>query len=103
MGLKVSSEAFETALEDFEDYRRNYSGRGMYGEECVAIVLGRGESAWGALRELQRSREYWDAGDDDVADEIIGMLTWMVDHEPREDSLGLGTVLYWPSLKVAEE
>ena len=58
---------------------RSYSGRSMYGRECVAVVLSRDEgwSSWNIAMELANSD--FDPG------------------EPNEDAMGLGTVLYWPS------
>lgn len=50
-----------------------YSGRGMYGEHCVACVLS----------EYDRGR-------------------FLPPKGRREDSLGCNTVVYWPSVKAPE-
>ena len=58
------------------------SGRGMYGKCCVS-VKGDDVSAWDVARSL------WFNNFDDEEDLDIP--------EPRQDQLGLGIVLYWPS------
>ena len=57
-----------------------YSGRGMFGKECVC-VKGDDVSEWEVAKAL------WRANDDN---EIVDVPA------PRTDSLGLGIVLYWP-------
>ena len=59
----------------------SYSGRGMYGKLCVS-VQGDDVSAWDVARAL------WFNNFDDEDLDIP---------EPRQDQLGLGIVLYWPS------
>ena len=57
-----------------------YSGRGMFGKQCVC-VKGDDVSPWKVAKAL------WYANDDD---EIVDVP------EPQQDQLGLGIVLYWP-------
>jgi hypothetical protein len=63
-----------------------YSGRGMKGKECVAIM--------GDLTPWEVARALWfnnfDGEDLDVP-------------EPAQDSMGLDFVLYWPRLEWPNE
>ena len=66
---------------------RSYSGRGMYGVQCVGVDTER----VGDLMKIAAALV--DAGydADDVAD--LGDKT-------HTDAMGLGVILYWPSLKL---
>lgn len=74
---------FIEALEDSGFEPRKYSGRGMFGKECVA-VSGKDVSEWEVARALSYIEDF------DIP-------------EPRQDQLGLGIVLYWPSYEWPEE
>jgi hypothetical protein len=81
---------------DFDDYRTDYSGRGMYGATCFAIITD--DSAWRLVSDLQRALD-----DSDDGDEYYAALEYLVEHEPRVDSLGLDTIYYWPGLHVSDD
>lgn len=70
---------------DMEMEVRSYSGRGMYGDTCVAVTLGSYANAWTLALA--------------IADVNNGNADLFGLPEPRSDSMGLGTVLYWPSLE----
>lgn len=82
---KEQVEKFIEALEDAGYEPKSYSGRGMFGKCCVSVSSG-GEdenvSAWDVARSLWFNN--FDEDDLDIP-------------EPRQDQLGLGIVLYWPS------
>lgn len=63
---------------------RSYSGRGMYGKQCVAITTENG-----MLNTLADMAEECDSAEE------AALLIRKCDH----DSMGLGMVLYWPSIK----
>lgn len=67
---------------------RSYSGRCMYGDNCIAVVLGGYTSAWTLALA--------------IADRNNGNMDLFGLDAPREDSMGLGRVYYWPSLKWPE-
>lgn len=69
-----------------EDLRRDYSGRGMYGDECVGIVCG--DREYGTfLTEL--------ADDDpELARELADSV--------KTDSMATRTIYYWPQYRLAE-
>lgn len=84
---RLEVERFIEALDDAGFEPKRYSGRGMYGKECVSV---RGDednpiSAW------------------DIARELFGEPREFVIPEPRQDSLGLGIVLYWTSYEWPKE
>ena len=60
---------------------RDYSGRGMYGVSCVGVSCGRAHTE-GEVLEAVRN--------------VPRALT------PNRDSLGMGTILYWPSAVLAQ-
>jgi hypothetical protein len=70
------------ALEAADYSVRSYSGRGMYGRSCVGVVIPRGESLIRIGVVLGAA-----LGDD------------ALDLEERTDSMGLDTIVYWPSLR----
>jgi hypothetical protein len=61
---------------------RSYSGRAMYGEECLGIVFD-------DLADAIRFAFAVGAADPDLADTLI---------QPRFDSMGRGIIVYWPSV-----
>ena len=87
---KEQVEKFIEALEDAGYEPKSYSGRGMYGKSCVSVSGDEDErvSAWEIAKSL-----WWNAPDGEAMDIP----------EPRQDSLGLGIVLYWPSFEWPKE
>lgn len=59
------------------DFREDYSGRGMYGEECVGIVTDT------PMHVIEEAAEKGIRG-------------------AKQDSMGKRTIVYWPSLKIQE-
>jgi hypothetical protein len=87
---KISQQAIEDALDsqggnwDYEDIR-SYSGRGMYGEECLGIVFNDSRDAYGFFVELA-------AEDYDTAE--------LLARKAREDSMGTSVIVYFPGVQV---
>lgn len=72
---------------------RSYSGRGMYGRQCVGVVIdGMSLFTFG----IEVAREWLNRSDDPCEIEDLADL------EAREDSMGLGTIIYFPKLKWPE-
>lgn len=69
-----------------------YSGRGMYGKECLGVKLDEGDSLFNLGFVMGGAAET----NVDLMDLLSHLPT------PRTDSLGRGTVAYWPSLKWEE-
>lgn len=87
--------------DDFEF--RAYSGRGMYGAECLAVVTS--VSAWELLKGLTELKE---SQSDDLGyvhpqfQEFADLLDALIDHEPLMDTMGLSDVYYWPNITIQE-
>ena len=69
------------------EFRTDYSGRGMYGEQCIGVV--------GYLSDLLAFVLLVAEQDKDLAQDELTQLTW--------DSMGLSTIYYWPKLAVARK
>jgi hypothetical protein len=91
---KEEVQQFIDALESEGFEPKSYSGRGMYGKSCVSVSGededGNDVSAWNVARALWYDR----------FDEAEGHLDIPA---PRQDQLGLGIVLYWPSYEWPQE
>ena len=72
----MKSQFQEFLEENFEV--RSYSGRGMYGRECIAINV---DDPVQAMQDLA-----WYAGEQDI--QMPSQVSW--------DSMGRGYVVYWP-------
>jgi hypothetical protein len=92
---KEEVQRFIEALEDAHYKVESYSGRGMFGKSCVSIRGGARDdednppvSAWEIAKDL-----WYQVPEGDHFDVP----------EPRQDSLGLGMVFYWPSYEWPQE
>lgn len=72
---------------DIEMNVRSYSGRGMYGKTCIAVVT---NDLWDLAIELAQVAER----------DNLGLLD--LPGSPAQDSMGLGRVYYWPQLEWPE-
>lgn len=68
-----------------------YSGRAMYGAQCLGIVTDRNPVAV----MMRVVLGLWDCGEDDLA-------VWLAERDCRLDSMGLGTVIYWPGIALPD-
>lgn len=59
---------------------RSYSGRGMYGKECVAV-------------DVEWSSDEWTIG------QALALRFGQTTPAPDSDSMGRGKILYWPQLE----
>ncbi len=74
---------------------RAYSGRGMFGKECLAFTAERETSSFAVAADLMAAAI--DAGEDFVEPLIKAM------RGIRTDSLGRGTVFYFPRVSAEDE
>lgn len=70
--------------------RPDYSGRGMYGENCIGIVHPSGEAAAAVICLIEALAE---EGLDETAD-------WIRSASSSSDNMGLDVITYWPQLKA---
>lgn len=73
-------------LKDADVTVRDYSGRGMYGSYCLGVVIEEG-SAISFVADILDSSVEFDRG------ELAQLL-----RSAREDSMGHGTILYFPQV-----
>lgn len=69
---------------------RSYSGRGMYGDECVAITC---DDPLDCILDLINACVEMTNDVDEIAECIEDL------RNPRTDSMGLSSVVYWPRIK----
>lgn len=95
--MKVNIEDVESTLGDLWDIdvRTDYSGRGMFGKGCLGLVTSR--TGWWLANEVREAQEYTTYAEQDE------LLDYLLTHEPLVDSMGLGTIYYWPSVQVIED
>lgn len=89
-----------TLIEQTGNQPRSYSGRGMYGSECLGVVVDDPiefvlDLFWSmsALKVILSPN-----GDIHELDTDIEQLVDALRHS-RTDSMGLSTILYWPRIK----
>ena len=70
---------------------RSYSGRGMYGDTCLAVNVDRGFSAFSLGVQLA---VFLDEDDEHREHDRVEL----VELEVREDSMGRGGVVYFPGI-----
>ena len=72
------------ALEAADIPHRSYSGRGMFGEQCVGVSCG-GRNG---------------VNEEDVLEAVKNVKGGL---RPSYDSLGLGSIVYWPQANLGNE
>jgi hypothetical protein len=82
---------FQKLLEDAGLTPRSYSGRGMYGKECLGVDTDRSEMRVAAelIRAVIETKEEFD----DSLYELAGIL-----EDTQTDSMGMGIIMYWPNI-----
>lgn len=95
--MRFDGKRFVELLREAEYSPRSYSGRAMYGRSCVGVEIDGNvsASAIGARMALAILAEH-----DDVfeAESEIERLSTALEGE-SSDSLGLGTIVYWPRIE----
>jgi hypothetical protein len=69
---------------------QSYSGRGMYGKKCMAVTADHPATA---MIEIIAAANESPGFDCTAMRELLGAM-----RDVRQDSLGLQSVLYWPSI-----
>lgn len=97
--MKSLAQLIQEIAENGDDdtrFRADYSGRGMYGRQCVGIV---GDSTClqqviaQVIKDAHRQSDDLDLDFDDVVDALL---------DYSEDSMGRDRIFYWPSIQMAE-
>ena len=97
METMFTNERFHTmeyAAQNWDELslRTDYSGRFMYGENCIGFVTGRY-----CYADLEDILDF--IGDYETDTEWVDHLRQTV----RTDSMGMGQIYYWPNLKPVYE
>lgn len=91
--MKNIVELIEDFCEEYGlDFRDQYSGRGMFGKNCIGFVVERYRNP---LVTMVRLTEY-------LLDNGIEAVGFKLS-EICQDSMGLGTIIYFPKLVKANE
>lgn len=97
--MKTTKEAFQKlkdALAGEDLSVRYYSGRGMFGARCLAVVA---DDAWDVFEALNQEGGCGYVGnDEDYQDLLIALRN----SKPLSDSMGLSKVFYWPNVKMED-
>ena len=80
--------------------RDDYSGRGMYGDTCIAVTLDRDENQTSVQLVIDVMLDILDQADtlDEAYDSAASMGQLFSSYE--EDSMGCDSVLYFPRRKT---
>lgn len=89
---KRETEKLIFAIGDTDYEVQSYSGRGMYGKQCVGVSVPRGELLRACMKIALALTEM---DERELADTISD--------EAMSDSLGLGSILYFPFNEWPEE
>lgn len=83
----ILQQAFEMT-----DYRvRSYSGRGMYGRECLGVAI-----------DNTITNCIIDAIGAAIENDLDVSVLLEEARDARQDAMGMSTILYWPSIPYAE-
>lgn len=102
--MKISDKLLKLIvdLHDEEDFqvRVNYSGRGMFGEECLGIVGSDTTTVIYKIMEVIMD-EYGDEKDTQL--ELFHELAEMLSDGSEQDSMGLQCIVYFPYVEIDKE
>jgi hypothetical protein len=93
---KLIREIAEAGNKD-TDFCNNYSGRGMYGRECVGITGSQSDCRVIIAEVIKQAHARADAAAlvfDDVVDAVL---------DYGQDSMGFDVIIYWPHINPVEE
>ena len=93
----MSRKLFTELEENGFDVRDDYSGRGMFGEQCFGYESDGGNLFLWFLQQLYDEGEDWR-----FYDEVKALLDADVFERECSDSLGLGIIIYYPNLQIEE-
>jgi len=95
--VKAACEMTEGSEHEASFYN-GYSGRGMYGKQCVGVT-GSERAVMAVIQEVIKEAHYDSAHDDTVDFELT--VDTLLNYE--RDSMGMDIVVYWRELDKLEE
>lgn len=89
-------------LHNGEDFlvKVNYSGRGMFGKECLGIV---GSDTTTIIYKIMDSIMVKYSDEKDTQLELFHELTEILSGGSKQDSMGLECIVYFPYVEIDEE
>ena len=109
----IQSMIQEIASECDMEFRDDYSGRGMYGKQCIAVVGSRSqfEEFQSELISFMMDEIHSTAIDAEGEEEMRASHDLLSTSQAfvrqlfnsREDNMGLDMVFYWPSVQAEEK
>lgn len=91
--MRVNAKRMLVLVEDAGYEPRGYSGRFMFGLECLGVSLERDTTPMAFFADLLEQVAAVGELEDQLAE-----LSFMM-RETRTDQLGLGTIVYWPEIE----
>lgn len=91
----LTPERLRELFEDAQHMPHAYSGRGMYGEVCLAVTTDSASEAATVILDVVQAAAKNGTTEDVI--EVIDML-----RGSRTDSMGRGVVVYWPDIRWAD-
>lgn len=106
MTLEISQRKLELALEEYEDahdellsVRTKYSGRYMYGRNCLGVVGQVGDLLRFVLEIVPALKSEYDGNYGDQPS-VTYHDEWF---DVRSDNMGMDTIFYWPEIEVVKD
>ena len=97
--MKIDTQTIEYFKEILDNVNEtySYSGRAMYGDKCLAVSISRDASIAGFVADVMLTfvNEY---GDSREGETLVSIF-----ERSKTDSMGLDTVLYFPTVKWNSE
>lgn len=94
----METKEFVEICESCDFQPTKYSGRGMYGKECLGLDVGRLELHEALLDIISNYLE-----GAETVEESQDFVSFVRELDIRQDSLGLGKIIYFPELSWEEQ
>lgn len=98
MNTKVDIKTLIEELDDCGFKVRSYSGRGMYGQECLGITCDNPVETLVSIMELVYELSVYNDGDNEP--QFLDYTSLFM--SGRTDSMGLSSIIYFPNIKWPE-
>lgn len=106
MPLLINKDWLDAAIRDAEVYESvtvdpAYSGRSMFGRQCLALVSDTEGHAYSVFIYLATRRAEYELVDSDLSEPLFDVedLAEML-RSVRRDNLGRSAVVYWPEVEL---
>jgi hypothetical protein len=91
----MTEERVRGLFEDAQYEPRSYSGRCMYGENCLAVTTDSASEAATVILDVVQA-----CAENGTAEDVLELVAML--RGSRTDSMGRGVVVYWPDIKWAD-